>query len=190
MAKFRCELCGISAGQKAIDVDHILPRNKGGKTVSENLQALCYTCNSQKRDLDDTDFRPWKSLYANKESGCIFCTMKSAAIRGRNALAIAFDDNYPVTKGHTLVTPVRHVQSFFDLSSAEHKACFILLDEAKERIVHKDRKVTGFNIGVNDGRDAGQTIFHCHVHLIPRRNGNVADPRGGIRHIIPGKRLY
>lgn len=189
-AKFRCELCGISAEQKAIDVDHIVPRNKDGKTVIENLQALCYTCNSQKRDLDDTDFRPWKNLYDNKDVGCVFCTMKPSAIRGKNALAVAVEDNYPVTKGHTLVTPVRHVQSFFDMSSAEHKACFNLLEEAKGRIVDRDRTVTGFNIGVNDGSDAGQTIFHCHVHLIPRRKGDVSDPSGGVRNVMPGKGPY
>lgn len=189
-AKFRCELCGISAEQKAIDVDHIVPRNKGGKTVIENLQALCYTCNSQKRDLDDTDFRPWKSLYEVRNPGCIFCSIKHSAIRSKNALAIAFEDNYPVTKGHTLVTPVRHVQSYFDMSAAEHKACINLLEEAKARIAVRDRTVTGFNIGVNDGKDAGQTVFHCHVHLIPRRNGDVKDPTGGIRHVMPGKGPY
>lgn len=189
-ARFRCELCGILAEEKALDVDHIIPRNKGGKTVSENLQALCYTCNSQKRDLDDTDFRPWKEMLENSDPGCVFCKIRPSAIKGKNALAVAFEDRYPVTEGHTLVTPMRHVQSFFDISSAEHKACFNLLEEAKVRIAGKDRTVTGFNVGVNDGIDAGQTILHCHVHLIPRRKGDVGDPRGGIRHVIPGKGLY
>lgn len=189
-ARFRCELCGISAEEKALDVDHILPRNKGGKTVAENLQALCYTCNSQKRDLDDTDFRSWKSLYETRNESCIFCSLESRSIKAHNVLAIAFEDRYPVTKGHTLITPKRHVGSFFDLASGEHKACLILLQEMKNKIVERDPKVTGFNIGINEGKDAGQTILHSHIHLIPRRKADVDDPRGGIRHVIPGSGYY
>ena len=104
-AKFRCELCGILAFEKALDVDHIVPRNKGGKTFAENLQALCYTCNAQKRDLDDTDFRPWKSLYEIRNESCVFCKPESRLIRGNNTLALALEDRYPVTRGHTLITP-------------------------------------------------------------------------------------
>lgn len=188
-ARFRCELCGTSAEEKALDVDHILPRNKGGKTLPENLQALCYTCNSQKRDLDDTDFRLWKELYSTRDPNCVFCKTEPT-IKVRNSLAFAFLDNYPVTQNHTLVSPIRHAASFFELGSAEQKACFNLLDTVKKEITEKDSTVTGFNIGVNDGIDAGQTILHCHIHLIPRRKGDVANPRGGIRHIIPGKGFY
>lgn len=187
-AKFRCELCGISAEEKALDVDHIVPRNKGGKTVIENLQALCYTCNSQKRDLDDTDFRPWKSLYGNRDANCVFCNIEHSVIK--NVLAFAFEDKYPVTEGHMLVSPVRHTPSFFDMGAAEQKACFVLLEQVKGQIVRRDSTVTGFNIGVNEGKDAGQTVLHCHIHLIPRRKGDVSDPRGGIRHVVPGRGPY
>jgi ATP adenylyltransferase len=189
-ARFRCELCGISAEEKALDVDHILPRNKGGKTVAENLQALCYTCNSQKRDLDDTDFRSWKNLYETRNKSCTFCNLESRSIKANNLLAIAFEDRYPVTKGHTLVTPRRHVESFFELASGEHKACLNLLEDMKADIVERDPKVSGFNVGINEGKDAGQTILHCHIHLIPRRKGDVDDPRGGIRHVIPARGHY
>ena len=78
-AKDRCELCGISKQEKALDIDHILPVNKGGKTVIENLQALCYTCNSQKSDKDDTDFRNWKNLYEYREKDCAFCNLERKA---------------------------------------------------------------------------------------------------------------
>lgn len=188
-AKFRCELCGISAEEKALDVDHILPVNKGGKTVIENLQALCYTCNSQKRDLDDTDFRPWKKLYENSDAKCVFCKLKDKSKKS-NTLSFVLKDKYPVTKFHTLVIPKRHVASFFELGSSEQKACLLLLQSMKEEIMKKDPSIDGFNVGINDGQDAGQTVHHCHIHLIPRRKGDVADPTGGIRNIIHGKGRY
>ena len=100
---------------------------------------------------------------------------------------MAFGDKYPVTSGHMLVSPLRHTQSFFDLGSAEQKACFLLLEVAQKEIARKDSSVTGFNVGINEGTDAGQTVMHCHIHLIPRRKGDVPDPRGGIRHIIAGR---
>ena len=189
-AKFRCELCGISAEEKALDVDHIIPRNKSGKTVLENLQALCYTCNSQKRDRDDTDFRAWKDLYKIRAKNCVFCNLDRDVIKQNNELAVAFDDKFPVTRGHVLVTPIRHVQSFFELATGEYKACVNLLQDMKEAIADKDSTVSGFNVGINDGSAAGQTILHCHIHLIPRRKGDTADPRGGIRHVFPNKGLY
>jgi ATP adenylyltransferase len=189
-AKFRCELCGISAEQKALDVDHITPRNKGGKTVLENLQALCFTCNAQKRDLDATDFRPWKSMNENRDMTCVFCNTELSSIKARNSLAVSFEDRYPVVKGYSLIAPIRHVNSFFDLGSAEQKACFAALEETKIQLVANDQSISGFNLGVNDGVDAGQTILHCHIHLIPGRKGDVSDPKGGIRHIIPGKGFY
>jgi ATP adenylyltransferase len=188
-AKHRCELCGIPADEKALDVDHITPRNKGGLTVLENLQALCYTCNSQKRDLDDTDFRPWKNLYENRDGNCPFCKLESST-EYNNTLAFALEDSYPVTKHHTLICPRRHEPSFFQLGAAEHKSCIVLLEQMKVKIIKKDPTVTGFNIGINDGNDAGQTVLHSHIHLIPRRKGDVPDPRGGIRHVIHGKGLY
>ncbi len=187
-AKGRCELCGISKDEKALDVDHIVPKNKGGKTIPENLQALCYTCNSQKRDLDDTDFRPWKNLYEKRQKDCIFC--KPALTEAENTLVISFEDRFAVTKYHTLIYPRRHVGSFFELGAAEYKACISMLDGMRNKIREKDPTVTGFNIGVNDGVDAGQTILHCHIHLIPRRRGDVPNPRGGIRNVIPGKGNY
>lgn len=188
-ARQRCELCGVSAKVKALQVDHIIPRSKGGLSVIENLQALCYSCNAQKQDKDSTDFRGWTKSYGDRDSSCIFCKQEADALRA-NSLAVAYLDRYPVTEGHTLVSPRRHTPSFFDLGSSEQKACMLLLDVIKHEIKHKDSTVSGFNIGINDGSDAGQTILHCHIHLIPRRKGDVDDPRGGIRHVIPGKERY
>jgi diadenosine tetraphosphate (Ap4A) HIT family hydrolase len=82
------------------------------------------------------------------------------------------------------------VESYFDLESAEAEACHRLLIRMKDGIVSQDEAVTGFNVGVNVGRTAGQTVWHCHIHLVPRRKGDVARPRGGVRHVIPGKGCY
>jgi diadenosine tetraphosphate (Ap4A) HIT family hydrolase/5-methylcytosine-specific restriction endonuclease McrA len=185
-AKGRCELCGIPNEEKFLDVDHIMPVNKGGKTVLENLQALCYTCNSQKSDRDDTDFRTLHTIYEKRDKQCIFCKLEKSSKIG-NTLAFVLEDRFPITKGHTLICPRRHTPSFFDLGYSEQKACLNLIDEMKTKILDSDKTVTGFNVGVNIGVDAGQTVFHCHIHLIPRRKGDVQDPEGGIRNMIPDK---
>ena len=188
-AKHRCRLCGISADEKALDVDHIIPVNKGGRTVIENLQALCYTCNSQKSDKDDTDFRNWNNLYEQRDAKCAFCKLEKNA-KNYNMFAFAIEDKYPVTKHHMLIIPRRHVTSFFELGNAEHNGIMELLRKVKEDLMKKDNTITAFNIGINDGKESGQTINHCHIHLIPRRKGDVKDPRGGIRGAIPEKRIY
>lgn len=125
-----------------------------------------------------------------RESGCVFCNMPGERIVLENCLAYAIRDMYPVTSLHTLVIPRGHVLSYFDLSLQEIEDCHRLLVEARDEIVARDRDVQGFNIGINQGSAAGQTILHCHIHVIPRRIGDVDDPRGGIRHLIPGKGRY
>jgi diadenosine tetraphosphate (Ap4A) HIT family hydrolase len=107
-----------------------------------------------------------------------------------NLLAYVIQDALPITPWHSLLIPKRHVITYFDLGQAEVNACTQLLYAAKARIEAMDHSVQGFNIGLNEGEVAGQTILHCHVHVIPRRAGDVEDPRGGIRHMIPGKGQY
>jgi len=189
-AKFCCELCGISAEEKALEVDHIVPRNHGGTDDPSNLQALCYSCNSMKRDKDDTDFREVRKSYLHRESGCLFCEIPQQRVIASNALAYAVLDSYAVTPMHSLVMPRRHAKTYFDLGRPEINACNQLLDELRSNISGEDRLVEGFNIGMNCGEVAGQSIFHCHIHLIPRRKGDVESPRGGVRHVIPGKGNY
>lgn len=187
-AKGRCMACGISRQKRALDVDHIIPRNKGGKTEISNLQALCYKCNSQKRDRDDTDFGKWEETMMHRNSKCVFCTGKKYFLE--NELAYAVFDKYPVTKSHTLIIPKRHIDTFFDLLPAEKNQCLQLINLVKEKLVQKDKTISGFNVGINVGTDAGQTIPHCHIHLIPRRKNDTIEPQGGIRNIIPGKGKY
>jgi ATP adenylyltransferase len=189
-AKFRCELCGISADEKALEVDHILPRNLGGSDNLHNFQALCYSCNATKRDRDDTDFRGMANAYADRSPDCHFCELPPERIVSENELALAFRDGFPVTEHHTLIIPKRHVSDYFDLFQPERNAMQALMEEQRSLILSKDPMVTGFNVGINAGADAGQTIFHCHMHLIPRRKGDVKEPRGGVRGVIPAKQKY
>ena len=188
-AKSKCELCGISSKEKSLDIDHIIPRTKGGTNDISNLQALCYTCNRQKNNKDDTDFRGIAATFDYREKDCIFCDPKRTLL-DENAYAIAFKDNYPVTKGHALIIPKRHVETYFDLTQSELNAMNQIAKSLKDKLQQKDKSITGFNIGFNAGESAGQTVFHAHMHLIPRRQGDVSSPRGGIRGIIPDKQHY
>jgi diadenosine tetraphosphate (Ap4A) HIT family hydrolase len=106
-----------------------------------------------------------------------------------NETAVAFFDAFPVTNGHALVVPKRHVESLYALPPEEQQAVWALVREARSRLALELRP-DGFNIGVNDGTAAGQTIMHAHVHVIPRRNGDVPDPRGGIRWIMGERARY
>jgi len=189
-AKFRCELCGISADTKALEVDHIIPRNKGGSDEINNLQALCYSCNAMKRDKDSTDFRKVKESYEDREEGCLFCEIQKERIIYEDDLFYVIRDGFPVTDLHTLVIPKRHVETYFDLYQPELNSCNRIIKKLKHQIEKDDVSVKGFNIGMNNGELAGQTIFHCHIHLIPRREGDVENPRGGVRGVIPNKQEY
>jgi diadenosine tetraphosphate (Ap4A) HIT family hydrolase/5-methylcytosine-specific restriction endonuclease McrA len=189
-AAHRCELCGIGADLKGLEVDHILPRNRGGTDDLENLQALCYSCNAMKRDRDDTDFRSVAASYEKREAECPFCAMPAKRVIAENALAFAARDAHPVTDLHTLVIPKRHVTDYFGLTRPEWGSCDSLLRKLKDEITRRDPNVEGFNVGANVGEVAGQTIFHAHIHLIPRRRGDVERPRGGVRHVIPAKGNY
>jgi len=191
-ANARCEACGISAEERAIDVDHIIPKNKGGSDDESNLQALCYKCNRQKRDTDATDFKKQKESYELRDNQCIFCNLKDNCIEiiAENELAIAFYDNYAVTKYHTLIIPKRHIANYFELYQPELNAINQLIQQQRKYLENKDNTITGFNIGVNIGEDAGQSIFHVHIHLIPRRHADMKNPKGGVRGVIPNKQKY
>jgi len=121
---------------------------------------------------------------------CIFCQIPKDRIFFENDLIYAIFDGFPVTKYHSLIIPKRHIKDFFDLSEDELLSANKILHQMKEHILSIDESVTGFNIGMNAGESAGQTVFHCHIHLIPRRDEDVEDPRGGVRHTIPGKGSY
>jgi len=119
----------------------------------------------------------------------LFCTIPSEQILIAGPLAVAARDSYPVSKGHALIIPRRHVASFFETTEEERQAMLKLLDEVKAAL-DKEFKPDGYNIGINGGAAAGQTVMHLHIHLIPRYAGDRADPRGGVRWIIPEKAAY
>jgi diadenosine tetraphosphate (Ap4A) HIT family hydrolase len=125
-----------------------------------------------------------------RENGCLFCNVGEERLIAENGLAFAIRDGFPVTELHSLIIPKRHVSDYFELTKEELLACNELLRIVKEEILAKDESVKGFNVGANSGLVAGQSIFHCHIHLIPRREGDVPNPKGGIRHLIPGKGAY
>ena len=117
---------------------------------------------------------------------CVFCRRESLDIIAENDLALAFYDACPVSKGHMLVIPKRHVETYFDASPEEHEAIRGLIFEVK-KILEDKYSPDAYNIGANVGRDAGQTVFHFHIHIIPRYKGDVEDPRGGVRKVIPNR---
>jgi len=122
-------------------------------------------------------------------SPCPFCSLPQARVIDSNATAMTIRDGYPVSPGHTLLIPKRHIGSFFDLSNQEQHDILELLDRAKVAI-DKEFQPQGYNIGINDGTVAGQTVPHLHMHLIPRYTGDLPDPRGGVRWVLPDKAKY
>ena len=121
---------------------------------------------------------------------CLFCNSKISGIAHENNLAYASYDTYPVSELHCLIIPKRHVIDYFELTDEELVACNDLIKVIKEEVLFKDKNVKAFNIGTNVGKIAGQSIMHCHIHLIPRREGDVENPQGGVRSVIPQKQHY
>ena len=120
---------------------------------------------------------------------CPFCTIAPEKIVVQNAHTLTIRDTLPVSPGHTLILPKRHISSFFEAQSDEVAALWDALQKARTQLL-KEFSPDGFNIGINDGLAAGQTILHLHIHLIPRYKGDMPDPRGGIRWIFPDKAVY
>ena len=121
---------------------------------------------------------------------CLFCNVKESGSAHENELAYASYDSYPVSEHHCLIIPKRHIKDYFDLTNEELIACSDLIKIIKNEIVNKDDTVRGFNLGTNIGKVSGQSIHHCHFHLIPRRDGDVENPQGGVRSVIPSKQHY
>ena len=122
-------------------------------------------------------------------NNCIFCDLPSDRILYESVYWIIINDGYPVTPGHTLLIPKRHIKDYFELDIAEYEELKTVIDSTKARL-DKEFNPGGYNIGINCGEDAGQTVFHLHIHIIPRFKGDQDDPRGGVRWVIPEKADY
>jgi len=120
---------------------------------------------------------------------CIFCNIEKERIINENEVAFAIYDSFPVSQGHILVIPKKHINNYFEADSQTKDELWKLIDECKE-IVDKKFNPAGYNIGINCGEAAGQTVMHLHIHLIPRYKGDIENPRGGVRGVIPDKRIY
>lgn len=120
---------------------------------------------------------------------CPFCRLDPSQPVATSDYSFAFRDRYPISPGHTLIVPRRHVESFFELDTNERHDLLVLMDRCKAQL-DLEFNPDGFNFGLNDGRAAGQTVMHVHLHLIPRYKGDVADPRGGVRWILPEHAIY
>lgn len=129
---------------------------------------------------------PWRMPAA---ALCPFCTLDPGRVLVRNERAVAFRDAYPVSRGHALVAPWRHVASFFEATAEERQSMLALLDQTRHRL-DAEFGPAGYNIGINDGAAAGQTVGHLHIHLIPRYPGDRPDPRGGVRWVLPEQADY
>ena len=131
----------------------------------------------------------FKSM-SNPNNPCLFCNINQSGSVHENDFAYTSYDSFPVSKYHCLIIPKRHIKDFFDLSNEELIACNNLIKIIKKEIINKDKTVKGFNLGTNIGKISGQSIMHCHFHLIPRRDGDVENPQGGVRSVIPQKQHY
>ena len=122
---------------------------------------------------------------------CIFCSKKNCkVIKSTKFFYIIRDTAYPVTKHHTLIITNRHISNYFELEKDEILELDEIIKFQQKELKNLDKSISGFNIGTNIGIDAGQSIMHCHIHLIPRRKGDVKDPKGGVRGVIPSKQKY
>jgi ATP adenylyltransferase len=129
---------------------------------------------------------------ANFEAGCLFCELpeEKFEVIDENDLCMTLRDSYPVTEGHCLIIPRRHVDNYFDMNPQEVAAATELMHRARKRLQTEDPTISGFNIGTNAGKSAGQSVFHAHIHFMPRRDGDQENPQGGVRKIFPEKAHY
>ena len=153
--------------------------------VAHTLQRGCK--NHKNYNGEDLFENPSRGVWKLSNKECVFCQMKDYILE--NELAYAIYDKYPVGKGHMLFIPKRHVKDFFDITKEEREAIFELIDEGK-KLLDKKYSPDSYNVGINCGEHAGQTIMHVHVHLIPRYIGDMKDPTGGVRGVIPEKMKY
>ena len=155
-------------------------------SLAQSREAFIRKLRREQKEKLITAFESRHTLAA-----CPFCDHQATAgAMAQKGTVFAIEDRYPVTPGHLLIIPLRHTPDYFSMTPRERRDAEDLIKRLRDKITGSDPSVTGFNIGINCGCDAGQTIMHAHIHLIPRRRGDTASPRGGVRGVIPGKMSY
>jgi len=163
MAKGRCELCGIPKEERALEVDHILPRNHGGTNDPSNLQALCYQCNAMKRDTDDTDFRNMNEAYKRRLPGCEYCDAEYSDMVEKNILSTLTGRK----DGVWVVAPRRHIASYFDLYRPELNAMNELMGVARRNLELQFPNYSNHAISIESSESDASQSFHCSMRLTP-----------------------
>jgi diadenosine tetraphosphate (Ap4A) HIT family hydrolase len=136
------------------------------------------------------EYQHFNVLGRDNSDDCVFCNLSTPAeLIAESATAVAFFDKFPVNPGHALIIPKRHCSDYFELSFREQSACIFMVNFVKT-IIQRQFNPSGFNVGINNGKAAGQTVMHCHIHLIPRYPNDVDNPEGGVRGVIPGRKGY
>ena len=142
--------------------------------------------------MEQANIHDEEDATSHYEPGCLFCELPADKfeVLDENELCMTLQDSYPVSEGHCLIVTRRHARDYFDMNPAEIEAANGLMHRARKRLQADDPSITGFNIGTNAGKSAGQSVFHAHIHFIPRRDGDQQDPQGGVRKIFPDKAKY
>jgi diadenosine tetraphosphate (Ap4A) HIT family hydrolase len=183
--------------------DESAPNHRIDEALRRGATLLCVKVRNRKSDEKARALRVLKALNGHEihywgtwgfedvrsSEPCAFCTLPAERILGENEYVVWILDAHPVSPGHSLIVPKRHVESFFEATPAEREAILSLLDRAREHVC-RNHAPSGYNIGINEGSAAGQTVLHLHVHLIPRFPGDSEEPRGGVRWVIPGRADY
>jgi diadenosine tetraphosphate (Ap4A) HIT family hydrolase len=183
--------------------DESAPNHRIDEALRRGATLLCVKVHSRRSDEKARALRVLKSLHGREihywgpwaredvrsSEPCVFCTLPAERILGENEHVVWILDAHPVSPGHSLIVPKRHVESFFEATLAEREAMVSLLDRAREYVC-QNHAPSGYNIGINEGSAAGQSVLHLHVHLIPRFPGDSEDPRGGVRWVIPDRADY
>lgn len=188
-----CHLCGAKPGKNTdiqLDIDHILPVSKKDSSDRSYLQVLCHRCNRAKGNSLIYSAAEAHSRALDVKVGCIFCSLSDDRVVDQSDYVVVIRDKYPVTEFHTLVIHRRHVADGSQLTDIEILETYKILRKITTGLKITDRLIEGFIIGYNVGEAAGQTVGHAHYHVIPRWVGDVIDPVGEIRGIIPAHKLY
>ena len=168
-AKFRCQLCGISALEKALEADHIVPRNQGGTDDIDNLQALCFSCNAMKRDTDDTDFRYVEDDYKQRKDDCLYCHPDKDLLLKQERLAYSTHAEYSAPD-HILIVPRRHIENYFGLYKPELNTIQRLLDTTQAELQQSEESVVGFEVSFQASTTKGESREHAHLDMFVKRN--------------------